>query len=374
MARYELPTLATLRELGTDRDHAITIYAETSPAPDGRDGSYLTAKSAFDRAVRTLRDDGIRHAAEESLRDQWEKVRTDEAWSRLSRSVAIFLTPDTWELFVLPNHLENQMQVGSRFDLGQLVRAVVSPQSAYALTLSANGWNLWEATATTVATEMELTGDYGTDAADATHRATIRDRGHVRRLVGDEGKKVLLDQYARRVADAVKTELAQRDPGRTQPLFLFATDPLLDLYRNAESARNVIAVPGAPDELRADQVDTAIRAQLPDLNAATNNALLERISDGTSAGLVATDLDDISRAASNGAVATLVYDFTVDVLGSVDPTTGALTRAENGYDVLSSIVITVLDRGGEVVAVRDAEITNSLWNGVAVAALRYPLS
>ena len=244
MARFTLPTLDDLKELGAPRENAITIYAETSPAPDARDTSYLNAKSAFDQGIRTLRETGIRHAVEESLRAQWEKVRSDEVWGRLSRSVAIFLTPDQVEMFALPNRLENQSQVGSYFDLGQIVRAVTASQSAFGLTLSANGWNLWEATATTVATELELSGEHAVDAADATNRATIRDRGHVRRLVGDEGKKVLLEQYAKRVAEAVKAELAPRDPHGERPLFLFAADPLLDLYRNVESTRRVVAVPG----------------------------------------------------------------------------------------------------------------------------------
>ncbi|NDK88966.1 hypothetical protein GYA93_05140 [Gordonia desulfuricans] len=373
MARFELPTLDTLRDLGRPHENAITIYAETSPAPDEREGSALTAKSAFDRAIRTLRETGIRHATETALRDQWEKIRNDEAWSRLSRSVAIFLTPVFSEIFVLPNNLENQMQVGGYFDLGQLVRAVSSSQAAYALTLSANGWNLWSATATTVATELQLTGEYGTDAADATNRATIRDRGHVRRLVGDEGKKVLLDQYAHRVAEAVKTELAHPDPNATQPLFLFAADPLLDLYRNADSVRRVIPVHGAPDNLRADEIDTAIRKEIPAINAERSSARMDRIADGVSAGLVATELEDIARAAVAGAVSTLLYEFTVDIFGTMDPATGALTRSDDGYDLLSAIVVSVLDHGGEVKAVRDMEITHSLWNGVAVAGLRYPL-
>lgn len=371
MARFTLPTLDDLKELGTPRENAITIYAETSPAPDTRDTSYLNAKSAFDQSIRTLRVNGIRHAVEESLRAQWEKVRSDEVWARLSRSVAIFLTPDQVEIFALPNRLENQSQVGSYFDLGQIVRAVTATQSAFGLTLSANGWNLWEATATTVATELELSGEHAVDAADATNRATIRDRGHVRRLVCDEGKKVLLEQYAKRVAEAVKIELAQRDPHGERPLFLFAADPLLDLYRNIESTRRLVAVPGAPDELHADRIDAAIRAEMPALNAERNNAVLDRIADGVSSGLVATDLTDISRAATSGAVSTLLYDFTVDVLGTVDSRTGEITFDDSGHDVLSDIVVTVLDHGGEVIPVRNNEITNSLWNGTAVAGLRF---
>ncbi len=73
-------------------------------------------------------------------------------------------------------------------------------------------------------------------------------------------------------------------------------------------------------------------------------------------------------------MAKLIYEFTVDVLGTIDPATGDITRDENGYDLLSQIVVTVLANGGQVYAVRSSEITESAWNGVAVAGLRHPLS
>jgi hypothetical protein len=56
--------------------------------------------------------------------------------------------------------------------------------------------------------------------------------------------------------------------------------------------------------------------------------------------------------------------------------TGAITYddGQGGYDLLSRIVVTVLDRGGEAIAVRPEEITATIWNGTAVAGLRYPLT
>jgi Bacterial archaeo-eukaryotic release factor family 11 len=254
------------------------------------------------------------------------------------------------------------------------VRAVTTPQEAYALTLSANGWNLWRATATTRAEELPLVGEYATNVAEATNRATVRDRGHVRRLVGDEGKKVLLETYAKRVAEAVQAELGHTDSSASVPLFLFATNPLLDFYRSTDHKRHIIAVPGAPDELRPDQIDRAIRESLSTLNAQRTNERVDEIGNGVGRGLVATDVADIARAAVAGAVSALVYNFTVDILGRLDDTTGEVSYGDDGYDLLSRIAVIVLDRDGEVIAVRPEEITAGIWNGTAVAALRFPLS
>ncbi len=374
MTRYQLPDTSDLNRLGEPHEHAITVYAETSPAPDQRENSLLTAKSAVDRALRSIRDQGARHAVEQQLRDRWQEIAESDLWLRLSRSLAIFIADDFHEVFVLPNALQNQSQVGAYFDIGQLVRAVTTPQEAYALTLSANGWNLWRATASTRAEELPMAGEHPTDVADATNRTTVRDRDHVRRLVGDEGKKVLLETYAKRVYEAVESELGQVDPSSTRPLFLFATDPLLDLYRAVDHKRQIVAVPGSPDTLRPDQIDGAIRESLPAINAKHTNKLVDDIGDGVSRGLVATDIADIGRAAADGAVSTLVYDFTVDILGRLDDANGSVTYDDDGYDLLSRIAVTVLGKGGEVIAVRPEEVTAGIWNGTAVAGLRFALS
>lgn len=374
MTRYQLPDTTDLRRLGEPHEMAITVYVETAPGPDQRSTGLLTAKSAIDRSLRQIRDRGAGAALEQRLRERWQQIADSDVWLQLSRSLAIFIAEDGHEVYVLPNALVNQSQVGAYFDIGQLVRAVTTAQDAYALTLSAAGWNLWHATATTRAEELPLIGDHPGDVADATNRATVRDRDHVRRLVGDEGKKVLLETYAKRVSDAVITELAHVDASADRPLFVFASEPLLGMFRGLDDKRRIVAVPGAPDHLRPDQIDHALREGLSSLNAARVDALVDGIGDGVGRGLVATDLADIGKAAVAGAVSTLVYDFTVDVLGRFNDANGRISYDDGGYDLLSRIAITVLDNGGEVVAVRPGEVSAQAWKGTAIAALRFPLS
>lgn len=376
--QYQLPTLDDLARLAEPHELAVTIYVATSPVVSQRTTSQVTAKSAFDTCVAEMRDTGVKHATETALRQQWESVVNDELWSRLSSSLAIFLSEDSAEVFVLPNELENQHQVARYFDLGQLVRAVTSRQQAYALTLSANGWNLWHATPTARAAEVELVGDYPSDAADATNRTTIRGPQPSNRMTGDEGRKAFLETYTKRVVEAVEHELGRLDPNADAPLFLFAADPLLDLYRSAEKRRRVVPVPGSPDQLKDFQIDERIRQELPRLNAERIDARLAKIANDVAAGLVLTDLGDISRGTVTGAVDVLIYDFTVDIFGRLDNQTGVITYADSGvgdaYDLLSRVAMKVLAGGGEVIAVRSDEVSAEIWNGTAVAHLRFPLA
>ena len=57
-----------------------------------------------------------------------------------AEAMVSMLADDVDELFVLPNEFDDRLQVGSHFDLSQLVRAVTTPQEAFALTLSQQGW------------------------------------------------------------------------------------------------------------------------------------------------------------------------------------------------------------------------------------------
>ncbi len=78
---------------------------------------------------------------------------------------------------------------------------------------------------------------------------------------------------------------------------------------------------------------------------------------------------------ASGVVSTLVYDFTVDILGHLDDSTGAITHddGQGGYDLLSRIVVTVLDRGGRRSRCVPRKSPRPS-GGTAVAGLRYPLT
>lgn len=374
MIRYHLPDVEDLIRLGEPRPNAVSIYLPTAPTPSGREQAFTTAKSSVDEAIRSLRSAGATVGVQDAVRAQWEALASDtQLWGNLSGSLAIFISPDFSEEYVLPNDLESQVQVGDYFDLGQLVRAVTTPQTAYALTLSTNGWNLWKATAGSRVTEVELSQEHAADAADATNRMAVRGRKHLRRLVGDEGKKVLQERYAQVVADALRSELGRLDRNAATAVFVFANEPLLSMIQNQDLPWQLIAVPGAPDELRPDQIDEAIRERIGEVTAAAVSRRADQIGHGFADGLAVTDLAQLGRAAKIGAVDTLIYDFTTGIVGQIDDTTGELAFDPTGYDLLSRIAVTVLRNGGEAYAVRPSEVNAQIWNGQLLASLRHPL-
>lgn len=375
MMHWSLPTSEELSLLGEPCRSAVTVYVPTSPTVEGRAHAFTAAKSGVDEGLRRLRAAGAPEPDLRAIADEWAVVAADEQlWGKLSNSLAIFLSPEISEDYVLANNFDTQTHAGGYFQLGQLMRAYTQPQSAFALTLAVDGWNLWEATPEQRVSELPMIGEHAVDAADATNRATIRGRQYMRRIGGDEGRKTLLDRYAQVVREAVRSELGAVDPKNERVLFLFAAEPLLSLFRSEELPRQVVAVPGAPDALRPDQIDEVIRQRIGEVVAAERSAEAESIGDGFAAGLASTDLAHIAKAAARGAVDTFVFDFTTQVPGMLDEATGQIVYDPAGSDLMCRVALVVLRKGGRVWAVRPNEISAGVWNGSTLARLRHRLA
>lgn len=269
--RYVLPSVEQLLALSQPHRRATTICAATSPKD--REHSRLAVRSPVDEALRGLRESGNSHAAEQELRRRWAAYDDSTLWGSLSSPV-LLLADDVDELFVLPNRFDDRLQVGSHFDLSQLVRAVTTPQEAFALTLSQQGRNLWHATATHRAEALPLTGDHPMDVAAATNRATGRRGGRDRAGRGDEaGAAVRVRQCA-----------AARDVpvGRPHRAHL---DPCA----------------GRAGRVGGHDLDAVIRSGLAEVNARLVNSRLDKLGDAIASGTVARDLADIARGAALGA-------------------------------------------------------------------------
>ncbi|MWB99684.1 hypothetical protein [Agromyces seonyuensis] len=390
---YQLPTAADFAVLGGAHDPAISLYASTSPVVAERERARTAVRSLFTKGLDQVKSRGASAADVEALRVEIDAVDGDlQLWGGLSRSLAIFIAPGFSETFVLPNRLDDEVAVGSHFSLGQLLRAPSQEQEAYALAVSANGWSLWHATPTDRAVKLDVPDSEGADLDSVTNREPGEERpghggprGDRSRLVGDEGRKTLLDIYAKRVVDSARKTLGELDPEQRVPVFVFATEPLLSLIRErASKTRRVVLVGGNPDRLGAAEIDFEIRSELAKLNVAEASTQLKALADDNS-GRVETDLAAIGRQAVDGAVLTYWFDFTRSVNGCFDAESGAIEYAVGdgtgdaladgtpAGDLLPQIAMLVARKGGTIVTVRADDLDPDVWTGPAVAELRFAL-
>jgi hypothetical protein len=212
--------------------------------------------------------------------------------------------------------------------------------------------------------------DLPTDAASAVGKASIGDRSMSGRLQGSEGQKVRLRQYARAVDQALRGVLS----GLELPLILAATEPLDSIYRGLNSYPHLVepGIASNPDRMSDIELAAEARTVLDKVYADEIAAMGDLYEVRSSQGRVSSDIDTAARAATHGAVDTLLVDIDAQVQGELHEETGAVTFSDGDdaetYGVIDEIARRVMLNGGRVLAVRDADVPGG---GPVAAILRY---
>jgi release factor family 11 len=238
------------------------------------------------------------------------------------------------------------------------------------LALAAGGVRLVEVAAEGPAHTVEVPGLPKDLAGSLGASATERTQSD--RMVGAEGEKVRLRQYARRVDQALRGVLA----GRQLPLVLAAAEPLDSIYRSLNSypALAATGIPGNPEALTDAELAAAVRSVLDELHAAELADVREAFQARFHEDLASSDLATVARAATAGAVGTVMVDIEDKVPGVVDEETGEVALSERddaaSYGVVDEIARRVLLTGGRVLAVRHEDLPD---DSPVAAILRHRL-
>ena len=371
MLHVDIPSHDDLDSLLTERgDGHISIYLATTPVSTEIDASLIELKNLTSEAVRRLgaagTDKGVIKAVEEML----EELLDDAAfWSTQANSLALFVTPMGIRTFRLPNRIGSSVHVADRFHVKPLLRATTFPNAAFLLALAQNSVRLIEISPDLPAWPVHVE-DLPTDAASAAGKASLGDRSPSGRFQGAEGQKRHLAGFARQVDAAIRPVLT----GTGLPLILAATEPLDAIFRGICTYPLLVetSVSGNPEEASEGQLAIAARPVLDGLYAAELAALGARFGERRGQERATTDIADIARAATFGAVDTLFVDIDRAMPGSVDETSGAVALDEGadstGQGVLDEIARRVFLNGGRVLAVRAADVPDG---AAAAATLRY---
>ena len=371
MLYVDIPTPQEIKVLNKRRaDACVSIYLPTTPLTQEIGVSHTELRKLSKQAFGQLEEAGFDKRRLVLMRELMDDLLDDEGFWRLqANSLAVLLTPDDIRTFRLANKLKASVEVSDRFHLKPLLRAVAFPHTAYVLAISENAARLVEITVDGEAQEIKVPG-LPKDAASAVHKATLNSRGPLGRIQGSEGQKVRLAQYARIVDAAIRPILA----GLDVPLILAASEPLASIYRSVNSypSLNPEGVTNTDDRTSSGDLAAAARPVL-DRRYATELESVRQIYEARAgAGRAYTDLSDVARAATFGAIDTLLVDIDASVPGTIDETSGVLALAKatgpTSYDVLDEIAGRTINAGGRVLAVRSKDIPGG---GPTAAILRY---
>ena len=365
----DIPTRSALeRLLGTRGEPCVSIYLATSPIPQDAQRARIALKNLAADAAGQLEQVETERGVVPELRDALDDlIEDDDYWAEQARSLAIFASPAGVRTFRLPNRLRDAVEVGDRFYVKPLLRAVTFPQAGFVLALAAGSVRLVEVLHEGPPFTVDVPG-LPTDAATASGNL---DRSPSARFIGAEGQKVRLRQYARKVDQALRGVLT----GLDLPLILAAPEPLNSIYRSLSSYPHLVedGLRGSPEGMSDQELTAAARTVLDEVHARQLSAMHDLFRLRFAQDRASTDLTTIARAATYGAVDTLIADIDEKVPGRVDEETGAVAFAvddASSYGVLDEIARRVLMFGGRVFAVRRPDVPDG---APAAAILRHAL-
>jgi hypothetical protein len=368
----DIPTRSMVERLLAARDPAcVSIYLPTSPVTQDAQADRIQLKNLSAEAAEQLESAGADRRVVADIREALgDLVDDNDFWAEQARSLAVFASPGNLRTFRLPNRLTAVAEVADRFYVKPLLRAVTFPQAAFVLALAAGSVRLVEIFRDGPPFAVDVPG-LPTDAASAAGKASLGERSPIGRLQGSEGQKVRLRQFARKVDQALRGVIT----GLELPLILAATEPLESIYRSLNSYPHLVeaGIRGNPEGATDEELAGAARAVLDRVYADELAAIRDRFELRFSHDRASTDVATVARAATYGAVDTLVVDIDEKVPGFVDEESGAVSFAEDdaaSYGVVDEIARRVLLSGGNVLAVRRPEVPGG---GPLAAILRYAL-
>ncbi len=364
----DLPSRAEVRSLVQVADRAcVSIYMPTTPRSDDAAGERIAFKTLASDAIAQLRAAGANKRDIAAFADAFAELEDDAVfWRHQANSVAVLATADEVRSYRLANRLKAGVSVSDRFLLKPLLRAVTFPNAAFVLALSQGSVRLLEIGGDDGPFEVDVAG-LPADLDSFLETVPGAEGAAGFGVLSPEGRTSRLRKYARQVDRAVRDAVR----GHDIPVVLAAVEPLASVFRSVSTLTNLAdeVIPGSPAQTPDHELAAAARRVLDALYAAEIRELGDMFSVRVGQGRTATDLADIAKSATYGAVEVLLVDIDRVVPGRVSNDGEVSYSDEPGsYGVVDEIARRVLLNDGRVAAVRADEVPGG---GEAAAILRY---
>ena len=373
MLHIDLPTRAEILELAETRSVAsVTIYLATTPLTEAAQADRIALKNLAKQAVDQLAAAGTDKRSIWPIETALAEIGADDGfWSHQANSLAIFATPESLRTFRLPSKLQSSVHVSDRFHIKPLLRAVTFGQEAYVLAIGKGSVRLVEVSADLPPHVVAVPG-LPRDMADALGRRSHSERNYPGQSGEATSETSLTLRYARAVDAALRPVLS----GHERPLIVAASEPMSSAFRSVSSYSHTVAevIGGSADHVADHVLAAEARGILDRVNAARLDEFARLYSARENQGRTTNDIAAAARAATFGAIATLIVDIDAVVPGTVDDQSGEVTFAAvedaSSYGVVDEIVSRALKAGAQIMAVRADEVPGG---GPLAAILRYAL-
>ena len=373
MLYVDIPSQADIKALASHRGSiCVSIYLPTTPLSQETAHDRIELKNMVKTAEQQLHDAGAdKREIAATVEHIDDLIDDEEFWRFQARGLAILATPESARTFRIPNALQPLLEVSDRFLLKPLLRTVSFPNAAYVLALAEGGVRLIHVFADLPPTTIKVDG-MPKDAASSVGKASINNRSPSGRIEGSEGQKVRLRQYARQVDHALRGLLT----GSELPLILASSQPLAPIYRSVNTYAHLAAagIDGSPVAMTDAQLAERARAILDQLYKDDIEHWKQVFATRNDQDRATTDIAHAARAATFGAVETMLVNIDEVIPGTVDDKDGSVSFATKpgalSYGIVDEIASRVIRSGGRVIGVRKTDLPD----GKSLAAiLRYAI-
>ncbi|MDX1631458.1 MAG: hypothetical protein R3234_06335 [Thermoanaerobaculia bacterium] len=363
----------------------VSIFLPTHRAGAETQQNPIRFKNLLKAAEEQLRDQGFEERVESLLEPARRLLEDFDFWQHQSDGLAVFLTPDSRELFRIPRSFEELAVVGDRFHFGPLLPLLTGDGRFHILALSQKRVRLLEATRDSVR-EMDLHDipeslqdvvGYDWEERSLQFHTGTGGPGGGRRRAMFHGQSAAEDDVKEEIAKflhVVDTGVRRLLPDDREPLVLAGVDYLRAIYRQGSHYPKLMdeGIDGNPDAVTAEELrEKAWPIVEPQFRRDQEQAA-ETFHQLAGSDRASNDLEEVVTAGHDGRVATLFLDVGQHAWGSWDPETRELTMADspnNGdEDLLDRAALDTLFHGGDVFAVEVEEVPGG---GSIAAVFRY---
>lgn len=362
---HSIEALARIREPG-----CVSLYAPASPQGAKADLARIELKDRLRQAVNQLEAAGAGELVIGPVVVAVTHMLEDPAsWRHQWHGLVVLASPTRLVAHPLPLEVAASAHVSDRFHLTPLLAAVHATGTLLVLALAQDSVRLIAVGADDTATALTVPG-MPADLRAATALDVTNDRQAYAHLQTSEDPKLRMMEYSQAIDRALEEAPSIPD----WPLIIAAAEPLASIFRSVTTRRRLVpeAIEGNPEKLSDHDLALAGRPHIERLRIKELEHHAADFEDHVGSGHTATDLSDVARAATEGAIRTLFFDGEAIVPGRVDDADGTITRAPvddaDNYDIVDEIVRRALLTGAVLVPAT----TVSVPGGGAVAAiLRY---
>ena len=368
----------------------ISIYMPTQKAgPEVRQNP-IRFKNLMREAEEHLHAMGLDQDAIASLLQQAHELDSAEFWENQDHSLAIFISPEIFRHYSLPQEFEELVVVTDSFHLKPLLQLVNNDGLFYLLTLSQNDAKFFEGTRYSIKqigvenlpTNMEEALQYDETAKDNQQRIATSKGGtanaaqqpgsfHGQGAEGDNDKSDILQFF-----HMINNALAEILKNKKAPLVLAGVEYLFPLYQEANTYQHLVeeGITGNPENLQPEELHEQALKFVEPLFEQEQQKAMEHYQElaGSDTGKASHDLKEIVSSAYFQRVDSLFVAVGEQKWGHFEPDTNTVDLHEEAQaddqDLLDFAAIHTILNGGKVYAVEPDKVPD---NAPIAAIFRY---